>query len=112
MIRMCSILNVYLSSCPCSGVPAIVDFAVMRDAVKSLGGDPSLINPVCPADLVIDHSVQVDYFRRCVHVPCMCTCICTYMFTATVCAYVRIRMYVNQDVPCINVSGLHGHNLH
>ncbi|CAI7991835.1 Cytoplasmic aconitate hydratase [Geodia barretti] len=35
----------------------------MRDAVKSLGGDPSLINPVCPADLVIDHSVQVDYFR-------------------------------------------------
>lgn len=46
-----------------TGVPAVVDFAAMRDAVKSLGGDPSTINPVCPADLVIDHSVQVDYFR-------------------------------------------------
>ena len=43
----------------CSGVPAVVDFAAMRDAMKKLGGDPSRINPVCPADLVIDHSVQV-----------------------------------------------------
>ena len=51
----------------CSGVPAVVDFAAMRDAVKSLDGDPAVINPVCPADLVIDHSVQVDYFRRCVY---------------------------------------------
>ena len=60
-----------------SGVPAIVDFAVMRDAVKSLGGDPSLINPVCPADLVIDHSVQVDYFRRCIRISvCVCVCVC------------------------------------
>ena len=47
-----------------SGVPAIVDFAAMRDAVKSLGGDPKKINPVCPVDLVIDHSVQVDFVRR------------------------------------------------
>ena len=46
-----------------SGVPAVVDFAAMRDAVKDLGGDPSKINPVCPADLVIDHSVQVDFTK-------------------------------------------------
>ena len=46
------------------GVPAVVDFAAMRDAVKRLGGDPEKINPVCPADLVIDHSVQVDVTRR------------------------------------------------
>lgn len=49
---------------PCSGVPAVVDFAAMRDAVKKLGGDPAKINPVVPVDLVIDHSVQVDFFRR------------------------------------------------
>ena len=47
-----------------SGVPAVVDFAAMRDAVKRLGGDPEKINPCCPADLVIDHSVQVDIARR------------------------------------------------
>lgn len=47
-----------------SGVPAVVDFAAMRDAVKRLGGDPEKINPVCPSDLVIDHSVQVDVTRR------------------------------------------------
>jgi len=47
-----------------TGVPALVDFAAMRDAVNKLGGDPYTINPICPADLVVDHSVQVDYFRR------------------------------------------------
>uniref|UniRef100_A0A1I8G9E8 Cytoplasmic aconitate hydratase n=1 Tax=Macrostomum lignano TaxID=282301 RepID=A0A1I8G9E8_9PLAT len=46
-----------------TGVPAVVDFAAMRDAVKSLGGDPQKINPQCPADLVIDHSIQVDFNR-------------------------------------------------
>eukprot|EP00794_Sanderia_malayensis_P004044 gene4044-4594_t len=46
-----------------TGVPAVVDFAAMRDAVKRLGGDPSKINPVSPADLVIDHSVQADFSR-------------------------------------------------
>jgi aconitate hydratase len=45
-----------------TGVPAIVDLAAMRDAVSRLGGDPSRINPQVPVDLVIDHSVQVDYF--------------------------------------------------
>jgi aconitate hydratase len=44
-----------------TGVPAVVDFAAMRDAVLKLGGDPGKINPVCPCDLVIDHSIQVDY---------------------------------------------------
>jgi len=43
-----------------TGVPAVVDFAAMRDAVARLGGDPEKINPICPVDLVIDHSVQVD----------------------------------------------------
>jgi len=43
-----------------TGVPAVVDFAAMRDAMKRLGGDPQKINPLCPADLVIDHSIQVD----------------------------------------------------
>lgn len=41
-------------------MPAVVDLAAMRDAMKRLGGDPSKINPLCPVDLVIDHSVQVD----------------------------------------------------
>jgi aconitase A len=45
-----------------TGVPAVVDLAAMRDAVKELGGDPNGINPLVPADLVIDHSVQVDLF--------------------------------------------------
>jgi aconitate hydratase len=45
-----------------TGVPAVVDLAAMRDGIKALGGDPAQINPVVPADLVIDHSVQVDYF--------------------------------------------------
>ena len=45
-----------------TGVPAVVDLAAMRDALKDLGGDPMKINPVVPVDLVIDHSVQVDYF--------------------------------------------------
>ncbi|MEE2899638.1 MAG: aconitate hydratase [Gemmatimonadota bacterium] len=44
-----------------TGVPAVVDLAAMRDGLEALGGDPQRINPVVPADLVIDHSVQVDY---------------------------------------------------
>jgi aconitate hydratase len=46
-----------------TGVPAIVDLAAMREAMKRLGGDPAKINPRVPVDLVIDHSVQVDKFR-------------------------------------------------
>src|SRR6185437_2880399 len=45
-----------------TGVPAVVDLAAMRDAMKKLGGNPALINPLQPAELVIDHSVQVDEF--------------------------------------------------
>ena len=45
-----------------TGVPAIVDLAAMRDAIKTLGGDPERVNPLVPAELVIDHSVQVDEF--------------------------------------------------
>ncbi|WP_406670012.1 aconitate hydratase AcnA [Methanolobus sp. ZRKC4] len=45
-----------------TGVPAVVDLAAIRSAMERLGGDPNKINPVIPADLVIDHSVQVDYY--------------------------------------------------
>jgi len=45
-----------------TGVPAIVDLAAMRDAIRSLGGDPERVNPLVPAELVIDHSVQVDEY--------------------------------------------------
>ncbi len=45
-----------------TGVPAVVDLAAMREAMKRLGGDPKKINPLAPVDLVIDHSVQVDFF--------------------------------------------------
>ena len=45
-----------------TGVPCVVDLAAMRSVVNKLGGDPDKINPIVPVDLVIDHSVQVDYF--------------------------------------------------
>ena len=45
-----------------TGVPCVVDLAAIRDAVAAMGGDPSRVNPLVPADLVIDHSVQVDLF--------------------------------------------------
>jgi aconitate hydratase len=45
-----------------TGVPAVVDLAAMRDAMADMGGDPNVINPLVPAELVIDHSVQVDVF--------------------------------------------------
>jgi aconitate hydratase len=47
-----------------TGVPCVVDLAAMRDAMKALGGDPNKINPLSPAELVIDHSVMVDEFGR------------------------------------------------
>ncbi len=45
-----------------TGVPAVVDLAAMRDAIKALGGNPERVNPLAPAELVIDHSVQVDEY--------------------------------------------------
>ncbi len=47
-----------------TGVPCVVDLAAMRDAVVALGGNPDRVNPLQPVELVIDHSVQVDYFGR------------------------------------------------
>ena len=47
-----------------TGVPAVVDFAAMRDAVQKAGLDPKGINPLVPVDLVIDHSIQVDHFKE------------------------------------------------
>ena len=45
-----------------TGVPAVVDLAVMRDAVRDMGGDPDMINPLVPVELVVDHSIQIDSF--------------------------------------------------
>ena len=47
-----------------TGVPAVVDLAAMREAMANIGGDPTKINPLVPVDLVIDHSVMVDYFGQ------------------------------------------------
>jgi aconitate hydratase len=47
-----------------TGVPCVVDLAAMRDAIVTLGGNPDRVNPLQPVELVIDHSVQVDYFAR------------------------------------------------
>src|SRR5687767_16016941 len=47
-----------------TGVPAVVDLAAMRDGIVKLGGDPGRVNPLQPVELVIDHSVQVDYFGQ------------------------------------------------
>ncbi len=47
-----------------TGVPCVVDLATMREAVAELGGDPTRINPLAPAELVIDHSVIIDVFGR------------------------------------------------
>jgi aconitate hydratase A / 2-methylisocitrate dehydratase len=47
-----------------TGVPAVVDLAAMRDGIMRLGGDPNKVNPLQPVELVIDHSVQVDYFAQ------------------------------------------------
>src|SRR3982751_1452631 len=47
-----------------TGVPAVVDLAAMRDAMKKLGGNPAVINPLQPAELVIDHSVMIDNFGK------------------------------------------------
>ncbi|XP_043536093.1 iron-responsive element-binding protein 2 [Chiloscyllium plagiosum] len=46
-----------------TGIPAVVDFAAMREAVKKHGGDPSKVNPVCPTDLIVDHSIQIDFSK-------------------------------------------------
>src|SRR5207247_10032424 len=48
----------------CTGVPCVVELAAMRDSIVALGGNPDRVNPLQPVELVIDHSVQVDYFGR------------------------------------------------
>ncbi|XP_035869095.1 iron-responsive element-binding protein 2 [Phyllostomus discolor] len=46
-----------------TGIPAMVDFAAMREAVKTLGGDPKTVHPACPTDLMVDHSLQIDFSK-------------------------------------------------
>ncbi|XP_006511398.1 iron-responsive element-binding protein 2 isoform X1 [Mus musculus] len=46
-----------------TGIPAMVDFAAMREAVKTLGGDPKKVHPACPTDLTVDHSLQIDFSK-------------------------------------------------
>ncbi|KAK9393873.1 iron-responsive element-binding protein 2 [Crotalus adamanteus] len=62
--------NVEVPFCPArvllqdfTGIPAMVDFAAMREAVKNLGGDPTRVHPVCPTDLTVDHSLQIDFSK-------------------------------------------------
>uniref|UniRef100_A0A8C6XW93 Iron-responsive element-binding protein 2 n=1 Tax=Naja naja TaxID=35670 RepID=A0A8C6XW93_NAJNA len=63
--------NVEVPFCPArvllqdfTGIPAMVDFAAMREAVKNLGGDPTGVHPVCPTDLTVDHSLQIDFIFK------------------------------------------------
>lgn len=77
---------IYMCVCVClytfpfmsfySGIPAMVDLAAMRDAVAKHGVDPSLVNPKCPTDLIVDHSLQIDYSKWyvCVYINCFCEC--------------------------------------
>nr|XP_020663708.1 iron-responsive element-binding protein 2 [Pogona vitticeps] len=62
--------NVAVPFCPArvllqdfTGIPAMVDFAAMREAVKNLGGDPTKVHPACPTDLTVDHSLQIDFSK-------------------------------------------------
>ncbi|XP_070619283.1 iron-responsive element-binding protein 2 [Erythrolamprus reginae] len=62
--------NVEVPFCPArvllqdfTGIPAMVDFAAMREAVKNLGGDPTRVHPACPTDLTVDHSLQIDFSK-------------------------------------------------
>ncbi|NXF34790.1 IREB2 protein, partial [Nyctibius bracteatus] len=62
--------NVEVPFCPArvvlqdfTGIPAMVDFAAMREAVRNAGGDPVKVNPACPADLTVDHSLQIDFSK-------------------------------------------------
>lgn len=57
-------LELYFGCCLfCSGIPAMVDFAAVREAVKALGGDPEKVHPACPTDLTVDHSLQIDFSK-------------------------------------------------
>lgn len=49
--------------CVHRGIPAMVDLAAMRDALAKQGVDPNLVNPRCPTDLIVDHSLQIDYSK-------------------------------------------------
>ena len=68
-----------------TGVPAVVDLAVMRDAMAALGGDPRRVNPLVPADLVIDHSVQVDRYGTAGRLPSMWSASTSATASATSC---------------------------
>ena len=48
----------------------MVDFAAMREAVKTLGGDPKAVHPACPTDLMVDHSLQIDFSKWYFHTYC------------------------------------------
>src|SRR5207237_5675487 len=61
-IKDIALTPAHVASQDFTGVPSVVDLAAMRDAMREMGGDPNKINPLVPAELVIDHSVQVDVF--------------------------------------------------
>lgn len=60
MMLYCFVFFFFLSV---SGIPAMVDFAAMREAVRNAGGDPVKVNPACPTDLTVDHSLQIDFSK-------------------------------------------------
>uniref|UniRef100_A0A8C0BMI0 aconitate hydratase n=1 Tax=Buteo japonicus TaxID=224669 RepID=A0A8C0BMI0_9AVES len=95
-----------------TGVPAVVDFAAMRDAVKKLGGDPEKINPICPADLVIDHSIQVDFnsfFPHALFGPCRASWKGQVRMSPFFLIYIRIDMSCPSPAlrNCLLVQCLH-----
>jgi len=47
-----------------SAIPPLIDLAAMRDTIKKLGGDPQSLNPVCPVDLLMDQSIQIDIAKK------------------------------------------------
>lgn len=67
-----------------SGIPAMVDLAAMRDVVAKHGVDPNLVNPKCPTDLIVDHSLQIDYSKWCV-----CLYVFHSFFLATLLKYLK-----------------------
>ena len=85
----------------------------MRDAVKALGGDPAKINPISPVDLVVDHSVQVDFFRRCtwsvcivcpvnIFYVCVLVCLCPCV-SVPLCVCVLVCLCPCVSVPCEHI---------
>ncbi|XP_030911774.1 iron-responsive element-binding protein 2, partial [Geospiza fortis] len=69
-----------------TGIPAMVDFAAMREAVRNAGGDPVKVNPACPTDLTVDHSLQIDFSKWCCYYLIKSFAICGSLKQDVVCS--------------------------